>query len=393
MHIKQSILTCIIFVLVHLSCYGMSSSVEQIISDEQLSKLLSYNIKDIPYDQKYIAQEFEIFEKKSSAVQKFRSEFEKKFNISYLVKAMTKKVKMKEHDPMLDMLVDKLGDVVDEEGWYVSRDNKSRFIVLLSSVIGYPVFPLAKSDVPALHKKVEQLSIKFQIPKPLIFVCFNDSCVGMYVNSDGKKESSANLIIGYKTLINCDDVSLDVLLAHELGHVKLNHLVPLRILLRMGTVGISSYFFSYFISNWVSKMIGYDDWTVKAPLFLSSSYIISRILNKIFPKLCGWHYFDCRREIEADQEALNLFGPEAFIRSFQQIGYLYDKQLKEVYAEGVLSENRLKEALIDGFTQEEQSKSLCRSMMSLNNYDHPTIYQRIVFAARMWAKKYTADSV
>ncbi len=158
----------------------------------------------------------------------------------------------------------------------------------------------------------------------------------------------------------------------------------------MGVVAIPSYVLSYIVSNWLSKMSGYDDWKVKTPLFFSSNYIISHSLNKILSRLCGWTYFDCGREVEADQEALKLFGPEACIRSFQQLGYLYDKQIRAIYGEGVLSKDRLSDALKEGFTQKEKTDTLWHSMISLHNYDHPTMYQRIVAAAKIWAKKLTA---
>jgi len=101
--------------------------------------------------------------------------------------------------------------------------------------IGKSVLLLTQEQAPLLHDMIGNLAEKYKIEKPTIFVCpdknlFN-ACACSLTKNNGV------IIIGEKLLNTLDEKQLKAVLAHELSHIKHNHVMTkLCVTLLGGTV-------------------------------------------------------------------------------------------------------------------------------------------------------------
>lgn len=77
--------------------------------------------------------------------------------------------------------------------------------------------PVAREQAPRLYQIVERLAAKANIPVPKIYLMPTDSPNAF---ATGRNPSHASVAVTRGILEVCDDVEIEGVLAHELGHVK-----------------------------------------------------------------------------------------------------------------------------------------------------------------------------
>ena len=77
--------------------------------------------------------------------------------------------------------------------------------------------PVARDQAPRLYQIVERLAAKANIPVPKIYFMPTDSPNAF---ATGRNPSHASVAVTRGILEVCDDVEIEGVLAHELGHVK-----------------------------------------------------------------------------------------------------------------------------------------------------------------------------
>ena len=77
--------------------------------------------------------------------------------------------------------------------------------------------PVAREQAPRLYQIVERLAAKANIPVPKIYFMPTDSPNAF---ATGRNPSTASVAVTRGILEICDDVEIEGVLAHELGHVK-----------------------------------------------------------------------------------------------------------------------------------------------------------------------------
>jgi heat shock protein HtpX len=77
--------------------------------------------------------------------------------------------------------------------------------------------PVAREQAPRLYQIVERLAAKANIPVPKIYLMPTDSPNAF---ATGRNPSHASVAVTRGILEICDDVEIEGVLAHELGHVK-----------------------------------------------------------------------------------------------------------------------------------------------------------------------------
>lgn len=104
--------------------------------------------------------------------------------------------------------------------WYNLAEYKNRFLSYMRNKLGG--VDSTKEDLPKLHKFVEDLCLKHNIEKPCIVV-FPDK---LDVNATASQLfNQKGVITIYGGLIySMNDEELEAVLAHEIGHIKYNHL-------------------------------------------------------------------------------------------------------------------------------------------------------------------------
>jgi hypothetical protein len=381
MNIKQSIFTCTIFVMASFNCYGMPSSVEQIISDEEINKLLPRRIGDVPDDQKTIAREFEALQHHQDIKILESQSFEQRSKI----------------------FNDFLREAFQERGIKLTERRKRILNSVLKSEGDCESLPLPRSKAPLLHAMVERISKKMQINKPLIFIG------GGFSNNAGMCSITFGcpiIVIGGPALEELDDQALEALLAHECGHIKGKHFYWRALLASMPLI------MGPLLSGIGCSLLGLD-WKLTVPLFALGTVGMATLLLKFFLHKGVFGYFQRLQEKLADGASVGAVGPQAVIKlnlvdplscdahdeedeecdvdttitikdkSVELGNNIRSKQLS-------ISFDDLKKAIREGFAQKEDPDTLWKSIKTAHNDSHPNAYQRIVAAARVWAKKLTA---
>jgi Zn-dependent protease with chaperone function len=370
------------FVLLHQNALHATSgsSVEDFVSDAHIQQLLPRDIKDIPDDQKTLVQEF-LTLRSSSEMQNI---YDFVINLPENVTARDF-LKEEQFSKQRELLVSWLKCSFDEERIKYSEQQLYfylGFLAALAPVAGLVALP--KSKAPLLHDKVEQLAARLHVAKPIIFVCFDDSvalqtCEALAFSQDGFL-CRANVVVGAQVLMGMDDTSLEVLLVHELGHIKLEHTRLLKAFHPRRDVLCA---LSGLMSAALVMGVGIKQWKYRILTFLGTGCLFTYLLRKFCSERGVWGYFNRACEIEADRIAIDLYGSEAFIKAMQQLAYIYTLE------DDALSKDEITEALGDSLSPDEDQDTLWQSIKSANNEDHPSLYERIVYAARIGAKKLT----
>ncbi len=338
------------------------------ISDEEIQELLPRNIEDISVEEKTII-----------------CEFEKLRTLLDFQEIVRRNGSVQDRKVFSDFLTVALND----EGITLSAAKRWLFEKMLHFRRKRQILPLSQKMAPLLHKMVGHLAVALQIQKPLIFI--GDGLSHYAAAYDwALLNGPPMVIIDGPVFAIFDDSMLKALLAHECGHIKGKHHILRQLLI------ITPLILGSFLSAVLCKGLG-QDWKIT----LLFAYELTWILLKISSTkgILGWF---CRlAEKSADSVAIGLGGPIAFVRSLLPAmrGVIKTKKIFSSTSDdsNIFGGNDLSKAaklsrmaFEEGFRQEEDSDTLMNSIRTANNDSHPSCYERIVAAAKIWAKNLAA---
>jgi hypothetical protein len=355
------------------------------ISDEQIKNLLLPDIDHIPVDQKKIQREFEAFKKylglPDSGNDNDESDTDDELangrSDEYTTDAGDSESDTDEEKVNERFRLDLDNDVMDDWDDEIDTDDEERLDKDVTNAlfkqavkdegIQFPkvlekaykdlifrggVIPLPRSKTPLLHQIVDRLSVKLGIATPLIFTGGSLTEETRFHDGVGISLLPPFIIIGCPVLEELDDQSLEVMLAGACGHIKGMHTCFKGIMLKR-PLSVMQHLFSPYD---LKKIMTYD-W------------------KKLFYKggIYGYLVRTCERA--ADKIAIDIVGPERFIKSVICVESCCQKPSKK----------KVKQAIYEGFAQGEENDTLMKSIRMANN-EELSWYDRVVFAARIWAK-------
>jgi len=181
---------------------------------------------------------------------------------------------------------------------------------LLDTVIVTP------ETMPSLYKYVDEICKKANITAPTIFITRRDG----FFNAAAQKllMSSGGVIIGQKLLHDLSDDALEAVVAHEIGHIKYNH-INKGLALSMASIAMYYMVKDSIYSENDSSFLRFVKWyALFETIHLSNRLIIGK-----------------RFEQEADEFSYKVNGKaKGLIEFFELIlkkDYLHEKEFKMTY--------------------------------------------------------------
>ncbi len=157
-------------------------------------------------------------------------------------------------------------------------------------------------QAPRLHSMVKEISDELKVPKPFIFIVFDEKLFNAATISIS---TDASLIfIGEKLLNDLNDEQLRAVLAHELGHIYHNH-VPKRLLYTSSMVA-NSCLLGALVGMLTLNKFCTKSFNRKLLTFAGASLLLEVLAFYMMPK------FFRAQEKEADDIARKLVGAEIF---------------------------------------------------------------------------------
>ena len=144
-----------------------------------------------------------------------------------------------------------------------------------SAFLGLDVILVAPETLPKLYEYVDGICHKADIATPTIFVTRHDG----FFNAAAQKlfASTGGIIVGQKLMHEVSDESLEAIIAHEIGHIKHNHVNKM---MALGLVDWMVYFA-------LVKLLS-EDGRISKPrelfAWIASSFTSPLIINKRFEK-------------------------------------------------------------------------------------------------------------
>ncbi|WP_299107999.1 M48 family metallopeptidase [uncultured Tenacibaculum sp.] len=199
------------------------------------------------------------------------------------------------------------------ENYFISTHTIALFSIFLMSLIpsyNFIISPLKYIFSGGLHKKNKELE---KVIKSKGFdyniVIINANVVNAYAT--GILPFSKTILIGKNLKDNMTDESLLSIIYHEIGHLKLNHLLKhyfINILLSVASL------FIFFIRNYYLDQVEH---TIFEPL---SIFILGLFIGLSFWYIPGKIQY--KLELEADSFAAKIVGPEKFKKALIELDVL-----------------------------------------------------------------------
>ncbi len=178
---------------------------------------------------------------------------------------------------------------------------------------------LNEQQAPKLHAMIQLLADKMNIAKPVIFLSADEELYNAYASSLGKDLSL--VVLGQKLLNKLCDKEIQAVLAHELAHIKHNHVLKL--------LGCSGAMLVLIFVTWkllqtcnvLKKTDLFNIDTFKQFLF-GSPYgqlvLISFIFGTLFTGIQLWLLRTLEKE--ADMESIKVTNdPQSFVNMIQKL--------------------------------------------------------------------------
>lgn len=176
------------------------------------------------------------------------------------------------------------------------------------------IIGIDETQAPKLHAMIKELSDKLKMPKPFVFISFDETFYNALALSFSKNASL--ILIGEKLLKDMNDEELKAILSHELGHIHYNH-VPKRLfytsLLVTNYIYLtisSTIFLVKLLDSKKNKKISYSKTLLLSlPISLSIEMLLIMLMPKFFKS----------QEREADNISKKLAGDEAFTEAMKKL--------------------------------------------------------------------------
>lgn len=196
----------------------------------------------------------------------------------------------------------------------------NRFLYQAFFVIG--VVAVAPDACPKLHSFIDRLCKKSGIKTPIVFITLKKH----FLNAAASKlfTSIGGIVIGQEMFLELSDQELEGVIAHEIGHIKYNH-VNKTILLSMITYVATRFTLDTIFPLRRPIIPGTQDFsTIKRALdaYLLSGVITSLIINKSFEK---------EADAFASKENDHGQGLMEFFELLQEKEKKYDQEYDNVY--------------------------------------------------------------
>ncbi|MBX9830803.1 M48 family metalloprotease [Candidatus Babeliales bacterium] len=221
--------------------------------------------------------------------------------------------------------IDTMPDLVDQIANYT-------FFKIFPGPLISAAFPkglvfVSATQAPKLHYMIENLAQAMNIAKPAIFIARDKKLFNACASSLAPNASL--MIIGEKLLNTLSESELQSVLAHELAHVKNNH-IPKQLCCSLGILIGTIVAWRYFcckedesvtdsIKAYVSQERKSSDIVIK--LAIVGSFIAAQILMLKFSRTC---------EEEADTDAIKVTNdPQGFINMIGKIENYVDKEFSK----------------------------------------------------------------
>lgn len=236
------------------------------------------------------------------------------------------------------------------------------------------LIPLCPQKAPRLHLLVEEVAHACNVPTPPIFLAGNKDIFNAMACSFTQNISM--VILGKKLVEEMTDNELKAVIAHELGHVKFNHIpkaLITNIVLLGGGVALAAY--------GVYKLHNVDPQTLLETMAIFSAAGAAAGLIAV--------YTTYRHECQADDEAIRAVGAQPFVDSMEAIKKyimselaIFDKeqaycvsQLKRLEELAPEKAAKIKEDL------EEMKTNMYEKIQEHldTDWDHPALNKRIEY--------------
>lgn len=195
---------------------------------------------------------------------------------------------------------------------------------------------VTKNNMPQLFEYIDDICKKNDIERPAIFIATNQN----FLNAFAQKllTSSGAIVIGQRMLVDSSDKELEAVIAHEIGHIKYNHvnkIVALKMGSYFGTYYLAGYILNhYFLPKMNEQSVGESDIETNAiqnTIVKAICTNVSLLSLWILPNLI----INKRFEKEADDFAYRIMdngdGLKQFFDRLQNIEKGHDAQFDETY--------------------------------------------------------------
>lgn len=212
--------------------------------------------------------------------------------------------------------------------------------IVRNAFMGLDVFAVTPRTMPKLHAYIDSMCKEQKIATPTIFV----STIKGFFNAAAQKllTSSGAIVVGEQLLLELSDKELEAVVAHEIGHIKHNHIN------KMILISLAAYIPAYclakrYIGSNVASQIDanniYGDVAVKTvPLY--KRILVANIAASLLTAL----YINKSYEKQADEFAYKtMHKGEGLIGLFKRFGKKSEARESNLVLTGaVLAENKTK---------------------------------------------------
>jgi len=236
------------------------------------------------------------------------------------------------------------------------------------------LIPLCSKKAPKLHTLIEEVAHACNIPTPPVFIAGKKDVFNAMACSFSHNLSM--VILGQKLVEEMTDNELKAVIAHELGHIKFNH-VPKAMITNLALFGGSIALAAYV----AYKIHNVDPQTLFETLAIFSATGAAVSLIAV--------YATYRHECQADDEAIRAVGAQPFVDSMEAIKKyvmnqlaIFDKeqayciaQLKRLEELAPEKAAKIKEDL------EEMKTDMYKEIQEHldTDWDHPAVNKRIEY--------------
>lgn len=203
----------------------------------------------------------------------------------------------------------------DIENFKALPSTLSRFV--LNPLLSLDVVVVTEKSLPKLYRYVKLLCDAHNIPMPAIFITkdakfFNAVAARLFTGSGG-------IVIGQGIINNCSDEEVEAIIAHEMAHIKYNHVNKKLALSFMIYFGLQ-FGLQYALGKVYSQASSFSQSLLHYGM---SSVIADIIINK---------RFEWEADTFACKEACRAGGVVSFLKKLQEKGHKADMDFVRVSA-------------------------------------------------------------
>jgi Zn-dependent protease with chaperone function len=102
------------------------------------------------------------------------------------------------------------------------REIPFKYYLLYKVLLDSKAIIVNSQTMPTLHSYVESICTKHKLPTPVVFISYKENLFNAYASKIFT--SCGGIVIGQKLLREASDKELEAVIAHEIGHIRYNHI-------------------------------------------------------------------------------------------------------------------------------------------------------------------------